>query len=225
MSYKIGVGNALVVALFMGCCCSRLGSADSTALALENFQFAQEGPYETTTFQDDLELERGGPLEGNLALTITVPVVEGGGDASSQAEDAFPVIFFYSGFQASASWYKEIVDRISSWGYIIVQYDTPLFSLPSSRAEVEIFPQLVSWVEQHLKSRFAGGIDLDSIATVGHSRGGKIAALIYANNTNVKTAWLIDPVVSPCVGPRLHGPVRCGRWLVRPSSTLAVPYR
>lgn len=39
----------------------------------------------------------------------------------------------------TSSYYTAYAQRASSWGYVVVQYDTPFFSLPSVIQEVRAF--------------------------------------------------------------------------------------
>jgi hypothetical protein len=97
------------------------------------------------------------------------------------------VLFFFSGFQSRASWYAHIVDHISSWGVLVVQYDilNPIFSMPTVRQELEAFPLVVQWVAHQSTSdptsRLYGQADAARMAAAGHSRGGKLAALLFAS--------------------------------------------
>ncbi len=38
--------------------------------------------------------------------------------------------------QMTSSYYKAYAQRAASWGYVVVQYDTPFFSLPTVVQEV-----------------------------------------------------------------------------------------
>lgn len=78
-----------------------------------------------------------------------------------------------------------------------MQYDTGVLALPSVLSEVKAFPALLAWVS---KQAATPGSKLYKVANPaaplvsGHSRGGKIAGLVFADNPQVKAAWLIDPI-------------------------------
>lgn len=99
--------------------------------------------------------------------------------------------------QTKASWYAAVRDHLASWGYIIVQYDTPRWRIPSISDELEEFPVILSWLErenQREGSPLHGRVNTSCIATAGHSRGGKLACLLYTKYESIQSAWLIDPV-------------------------------
>jgi hypothetical protein len=56
----------------------------------------------------------GGRLRINkkeLDLLLTYPV----------AMQGVPVVFMFNGFQARAGWYTDLVQWVSSWGYVVAQ--------------------------------------------------------------------------------------------------------
>ncbi|GLI62369.1 hypothetical protein VaNZ11_004988 [Volvox africanus] len=113
---------------------------------------------------------------------------------------SFPLIFMFNGMECQASWYKDIVDHVASWGYVIVQYTTgPSYPFMfGERKEVQYLTPLLQWLEKDApvqEPELAGKIDFSRKAVMGHSRGGKLASLHYANSTNnFTTAVLFDPV-------------------------------
>lgn len=174
----------------------------------DEFLYGRRGPCDVEQRRDTIPLEEGSPLGKALPITITFPRrQEKQNDQRHQEtkDSLLPVLFFFNGFKMRSSWYRDVVKRLSSWGYVVFQYDTPFLKLPSVAAELDVFPKLVLWLKNHFgKQNYSiiidGKPDVDSIAVIGHSRGGKLAALAYARNTNlVKTAWLLDPVVSETV--------------------------
>ena len=99
--------------------------------------------------------------------------------------------------QARSSWYAAVRDHLASWGYIVVQYYTPFWRLPSISDEIAEFPVTLSWLEREnhrQDSPLYSSINTSSIATAGHSRGGKVACLLYSKYDRIQSAWLIDPV-------------------------------
>ncbi|GIL58980.1 hypothetical protein Vafri_13981 [Volvox africanus] len=131
------------------------------------------------------------PLPHSWKVDVTYPKGNSG---------SFPLIFMFNGMECQASWYKDIVDHVASWGYVIVQYTTGV-SYPfmfGERKEVEYLTPLLRWLEKDApvqEPKLAGKIDFSRKAVMGHSRGGKLASLHYANSTNnFTTAVLFDPV-------------------------------
>ncbi|EFJ44147.1 hypothetical protein VOLCADRAFT_95617 [Volvox carteri f. nagariensis] len=108
-----------------------------------------------------------------------------------------------------ASWYADIVSHVASWGYVVLQYDGDWNASLAlgERGEVAYLDPLLEWLEDKAPSvagcaDLKGAVNFTRSAVMGHSRGGKMAALLYAieptNLTNIVTAVLLDPV--DCAG-------------------------
>mmetsp|Transcript_17881 Transcript_17881/g.53831 ORF Transcript_17881/g.53831 Transcript_17881/m.53831 type:complete len:582 (-) Transcript_17881:1836-3581(-) len=120
-------------------------------------------------------------------------------------EAPYPVVVLIDGFQCRSGWYSDWALRLASWGYAVVQYDDPLLRIVPDAVELQFFPVLLEWLGRHSAASagfLAGQLDLDHLATAGHSRGGKLAALHFASRPEqVKALFMIDPVDSgPSVG-------------------------
>ncbi|GFR42009.1 hypothetical protein Agub_g2795 [Astrephomene gubernaculifera] len=110
--------------------------------------------------------------------------------------------------QARAAWYGSIVRQVASWGYVVLQYTSlGVFPVVSDRIELEYLPPLLQWLSAQSAGNadsaadrlpanpLLGLADTSRLATMGHSRGGKLAALHYAGNIlNISTAVLLDPI-------------------------------
>ena len=73
--------------------------------------------------------------------------------------------------------YEDILDRAASWGLASLQYDTG-FATPSAMEEVRLLPYLVKWMGME-DCPFCGLVDPNRVIVGGHSRGGKVAALVH----------------------------------------------
>ncbi|KAL4447405.1 hypothetical protein ABPG75_004624 [Micractinium tetrahymenae] len=139
-----------------------------------------------------------GGIPASLPLTLTLPDCAAGGAGSALpfGTAPFPVLIFFSGFMNRASWYWRLVRQAASWGVLVLQYDISGF--PTAAAELHLFPELIQWLNDQSVdpgNPLYGQVDLGRLATAGHSRGGKLAALAFAGTTDyVSTAYLIDPV-------------------------------
>lgn len=130
-------------------------------------------------------------------MTVTKPEGNPARESVMDREPPFPVVFMFNAFQTYASYYKDYVDHLASFGYIVVQYDTKKMMLMKDKAEAAFFPHLLDWLaQQHEETNgfLSGLVDMDRVGVAGHSRGGKLAALHTATSDIVKTAYLIDPV-------------------------------
>ncbi|KAI7843307.1 hypothetical protein COHA_003138 [Chlorella ohadii] len=145
------------------------------------------------TVPDDL---RTGGLPRTLSLLVTTPSCPA--DASLPFGSPAPVLFFFNGFMNKASWYQRIVQQIASWGWVVVQYDTPSLPPVTIAAEVQLFPALAEWVAAQANdtaSPLYGVADPQRLATSGHSRGGKLASLVFTTYPELVSAtYLVDPV-------------------------------
>lgn len=120
-----------------------------------------------------------------------------------------PAVLFFNGFQSRYSWYSYLLDAVASWGFITVQYQIPALSLMSVEAELETYyDPMMSWIEQGGLDDVLGPVsnikvDLNSIYSAGHSRGGKVASLVFTENdeATIRAAFLIDPVDSSGFAP------------------------
>jgi len=106
----------------------------------------------------------------------------------------------------------------------VVQYDTSFGSLPSVASEVNAFPSLLAWVqtESGPGGKLGNYSDPSAPVVAGHSRGGKIAALIFANNNSVKAAWLIDPIDASRWAPESPENPSAARALARSGKTAGI---
>lgn len=141
-----------------------------------------------------------------LKVTVTLPQT-GQAAGSACASGPFPVVFFYSAFQTPSASYKAYANRLASYGYAVVQYDTALGTIITDNVELQ-FMQLVldnlkaqATASSSSSSPLAGRLDFSVLAVAGHSRGGKLAALQLATSPAVKAGYLIDPVDNTIFSP------------------------
>jgi len=167
------------------------------------------GPYNVDVLEAVVDLPKEGASRrvmrgNNMTIYVTYPVSlsdSDGGDASDGSV-AMPVLIFYNGFQGRASWYEATVQNMASWGYVCLQYNLPALSLVSVSEEEELFPVMNDWIQNGglakaldgPKAGAYGYVDPSRLVVGGHSRGGKIAGLLFAENKDIKAAWLVDPV-------------------------------
>ncbi|KAF2314838.1 hypothetical protein GH714_036864 [Hevea brasiliensis] len=156
----------------------------------------QTGKFSTTYYQ----VEESDPASPPKPLLIVTPIIQG----------TYPVIIFLHGTCLSNSFYTDLLQHISSHGYIVVapQLYSCLINrvipmLPiSGPAELEFAVQVVNWSPSGLQSVLPENVkgDLNKLSVSGHSRGGKTAfalALGYADTpleVKISTLAGIDPV-------------------------------
>lgn len=153
--------------------------------------------------------DTNGSVNGAFDVYIKYPVA-----GYVQSRSDWPVVLFFNGFQSRYSWYSTLLDAVSSWGFVTVQYQLPAMSLMSVEAELQTYYKpLIAWIEtgglQKILDTMPGMIvtaDLTSIFSAGHSRGGKVASLVFTEDDDrliplIKAAFLIDPVDSSGFAP------------------------
>ncbi|WCJ21590.1 chlorophyllase 1 [Euphorbia peplus] len=157
----------------------------------------EKGAVKSTYYQlDQLDIAHTSPPK---PLLIVTPTVNG----------TYPVVLFLHGTCLLNSYYTNLLQHISSHGYIIVA--PQLYSclngvipmLPiSGPSELEYAAQIANWLPSGLETVLPQNVigDLEKLCVGGHSRGGKIAyalALGYADTSlAVKISALVglDPV-------------------------------
>lgn len=162
--------------------------------------YSEKGPYstESKTYRFQMGTFTGcSGRQCSVTLTITKPQVFPNGTYVTGRAPPFPVVFFLNGFQMFSSYYKDYVDFLASWGYVLVQYDLPAFTITTDKIELRYLNPILDWLEDQgngAASFVYQLVDMGRVAMAGHSRGGKLAALHIVQNPRIKSAYLIDPV-------------------------------
>lgn len=97
--------------------------------------------------------------------------------------------------QGSAAEHAALVQRLASWGVATLQPRPGVLTVPTELALLQGFP---SWLDQQAAEPSsplgAGAVDPERLVVGGYSRGGKLAALLFADNPQAfKAAYLVDP--------------------------------
>eukprot|EP00887_Chlorella_sp_A99_P003227 scaffold9.g3227.t1 len=137
-------------------------------------------------------------LASVIGLSASEPAPAFGTSETPFGQPAAPVLIFYNGFQLRASFYTQLAEHAASWGVAVLQYDTGFGSTPTIAAEVALAPALAAWIAAAAVEPggpYSGRLDPNRLAVGGHSRGGKLAALVLAGYPETfKAAYLVDPV-------------------------------
>ncbi|MBA0852819.1 hypothetical protein Goshw_010155 [Gossypium schwendimanii] len=147
------------------------------------------GKYQTQTISVDSSSSSTTQSPPPKPLLIVTPSVEG----------TYPVILFFPGFMLRNIYYTDLLNHISSHGFILVA--PQLYILPPKGIrEVESAAQVANWLQLGLQSVLPENIEpnLKTVVLSGHSRGGKTAfalALGYGDPIQKFSALIgIDPV-------------------------------
>jgi hypothetical protein len=173
------------------------------------FNPTQPGPCTSVQSQTELHLDpTASRCKGKgctLTVSLTAAVPSAATDPQERCSRPLPVVLVLPGFSARNSMYQDYADLLASWGYAAVMYEAPLLgSFPPLNDSYEGSAAFVSMVAQAARRAAANNsatttpvlLNESSLAqpmAIGHSRGGKIAALQMASKA-VVTAALLDPV-------------------------------
>jgi hypothetical protein len=160
------------------------------------------GSSSITTTTLTLDPSVSGCKGAGCKLTVTLTA----GGASTTAATAarctrpLPLVLVLPGFSARAYMYSPYTNLLASWGYAAVSYEAPVIaSFPPLKDAYEGSPAFVALTAEAAQKAAASlNVTLDprSLKTplaIGHSRGGKIAALGLASGA-LFSAALLDPV-------------------------------
>jgi acetyl esterase/lipase len=137
--------------------------------------------------------------QGPYSVTQSTTTVSGWAvtvfDPQMPANARAPLVLFKHGFQLATADYATTLDRIASHGYVVVGVDTPA-SLVGGPSQVEERDGVIAALDWSLSSSapFAAHLDGAHVASLGHSRGGKIAVMVAAKDARVGAMLGFDPV-------------------------------
>jgi pimeloyl-ACP methyl ester carboxylesterase len=133
------------------------------------------GPYTTSSTEDSLRRSRR-----------TVPMVV----HRPSGVMAPPIVILLPGFMLEARYYRSLAERIASHGFLVVQADPPSSLMSANHIEMrDDVIAVIDWVQM------MGLSDPGArIAVAGHSLGGKVAAMVTAEDVRVQALLGIDPV-------------------------------
>jgi len=134
-----------------------------------------------------------------IPTKIFAPSVDGG---TNIAPGPFPLVVFMPGFGANYSNYFQITSHLASHGFIVIgmNFITEL----GFDGKHDYLARQTTYVIDHAlsgDSPLAGHVDASSVATAGHSLGGKIGFYAAAIDPGITVVMAMDPSNSggpPC---------------------------
>lgn len=161
---------------------------DGRAAAVDSGTEAEGGKPSTT------DPSAAGPyavLKSSVAITGSTAVSF---VPSMPSDIRAPLVILKHGFQLATSNYAVVAERVASHGFIVVGVDTGggPFGGPTNVDERGAVVSAIDWALTG--APFAGRVDADHIAVMGHSRGGKVAVMAAASDRRVDAVLLLDPV-------------------------------
>ena len=156
------------------------------------------------------DAERAATGLASLPVTLTLPAADV--ELVQQHRHQMPLILLYSGFkvrpgspvsslsssatsqvlhllQMRTSYYSLYARGLAARGYAVVQYDLPLTKYVQDRDEAALAPSLLHWLQQlaaadSLSSDLKAPLDLQPLGVAGHSRGAKLATLVFTGRSH-----------------------------------------
>lgn len=138
---------------------------------------SQAGPYTVESF--DVQIPAGNAMVAAQAL---VP-------SSGPTAGPYPTVVFAHGFALSASDYAGTVERLATWGYVVVNLD---FTTSNHETAADQMSAALDWAAT--APEVGGKADVDNAGTSGHSLGGKLSLLAATNDPRIKASFTLDPV-------------------------------
>ncbi|XP_009597039.1 chlorophyllase-2 [Nicotiana tomentosiformis] len=115
----------------------------------------------------------------------------------------YPVLIFLHGYLLYNSFYSQLIQHVSSHGFIVVAPQLYLVEGADATEDIKSTAEITNWLAEGLHHYLPSGVEpnLKKLGLAGHSRGGKVAFALalgkIANiSTNLKFSALIgvDPV-------------------------------
>ncbi len=168
------------------------GGADGGGADAADGGLTDLGPAETDGGATAIRPDAEGPftvsrVSGTVdGATATAFVPEAGGRV--------PLVVFEHGFQLATANYAAALERLASHGFVVVGVDGGGTILDGSTNEEER-AQVIAAIDWAVgDAPVAGSVDPAAVGVAGHSRGGKVAAMVAATEARVSATLLLDPV-------------------------------
>ena len=166
--------------------------------------YSKDGPMTVATLpRRDITLPTATGCKGDFCTIF----VEASYPNTGSIAGPYPLVIFSNGFLLQSSRYASYAQRLASWGYVVIRWDTngedptPIIGkgVIDHDALGKMIIELIKWVEgiaQSPNSPLSGKLDASNIYLVGHSRGGKASAFATPLDNRIKAFFGIDPVNS-----------------------------
>jgi chlorophyllase len=136
--------------------------------------------------------------------------------ATPEAAGEYPVVVLQHGFTLKNTFYSQLLKHVASYGFIAVAPQMYLFSGSDTTDEICAAASIIDWFPGGLPEALSKRVksvlpDLDKVALVGHSRGGKVVFGLATGvcKTAVKFSAIagLDPVDGMGVDQQTKPPI------------------
>ncbi len=148
-----------------------------------------------STHADTVPIPGGGERE--VVATVCTPSPDGG---VTTGAGPFPLVVLSPGFGTDKSSYDSYCRHLASWGFVVVlqNYSESSFKMVHAHLAEDV-SRIIDWVASP-QSGLADRLDVERVATAGHSLGGKVSLLAATIDPRVKAVVGWDPVVGGAPG-------------------------
>ncbi|KAL5712442.1 chlorophyllase [Ranunculus cassubicifolius] len=121
---------------------------------------------------------------------------------SPTSKGKYPVIVFLHGYALSIFFYRELLKHIASHGYITVSPQLSAGFPCKDYDEIKSSAEVTNWLSTGLQSVLPEKVqaDLEKLALVGHSRGGKTAFTLALEPSKTSLKFCVLVAVDPVAG-------------------------
>ncbi|MEO7328024.1 MAG: hypothetical protein ABI193_05565 [Minicystis sp.] len=142
-----------------------------------------EGPYTFKEIDDSTMVAATGH---NVPIHCAYPT-------AGPSNGPYPVVLVSHGFQLPPTQYLGYVQRLASFGYVVVSMDfpAPFFGEKHTENAKDVIAGL-DWAKN--KAELAGKADVSNAGATGHSLGGKVSLLVATMEPRIKASITLDPV-------------------------------
>ena len=89
-----------------------------------------------------------------------------------------------------SGYYRLYARGLAAHGYVVAQYDLPVTKYVQDRDEAALAPHILRWLQDltadtESREGLHGLLDTSRVGVAGHSRGAKLATLVYAGKSSL----------------------------------------
>jgi pimeloyl-ACP methyl ester carboxylesterase len=180
--------KAFVILMLVGCGSVNKSTATDAPLTVDSSQARDAAAL-------DAPVVPGGPdSAGPFTVAKTSATIRGATltiYTPSSLSSLAPLVIMKHGFQLKISNYDALCTRVASHGFVVIGVDTGggIIGGPTNIDERNATVAAIDYAAANLPMA-----DINKVAMMGHSRGGKVAVMVAAQDARIDASLLLDPV-------------------------------